>query len=349
MVIDQTMSDFDQTTFQTSTFTELRYLTQAQKVPNALLFHGNHGTRRKEAAFLFSKQLNCLEDNSNPECSCRSCKKIDSGLHPDIHLVSLPSKKKNITIAQIREAGLAISNKPNEATYRMVLICDADTMNVQAQNALLKILEEPPSNTFFILLAQKLSLLLPTIISRCRKIGFKSLSDKMIEQCLVQQHDQDPLLARIASKTAVSNLERAMRYLNIDIKESDIDWVKRRKWILNSLSDLVQTKEKDSFKGLLMSQRLSLDPELIEDSLAVMISFFRDLIVFKFDPENIVNLDFSRTFADINQKVSQGFFFHWLKELYKTEKRLTTNSALRLTLDNFFLQLELSKGKPIYD
>ena len=74
-------------------------------------------------------------------------------MHPDILQVSLSEKKKAISISQIREIGLLLTAKPNEAHKRMVLIEDADKMNVQDQNALLKMLEEPPENTFFILTA----------------------------------------------------------------------------------------------------------------------------------------------------------------------------------------------------
>ncbi|MCP4722681.1 MAG: DNA polymerase III subunit delta', partial [Desulfobacteraceae bacterium] len=170
------MSDFDQKTaishtMSEQTISELNFIIQADRIPNALLFSGEKSTGKKERAFEFAKAANC-RDTTRPCNNCLSCKKINAGMHPDIIQVSLAEKKKMISISQIREIGLLISSKPNEAHKRMVLILDADKMNVQAQNALLKVLEEPPENTFFILTATQLAPLLPTILSRCRQIRF---------------------------------------------------------------------------------------------------------------------------------------------------------------------------------
>ena len=350
MVIDQTMSDFDQTEYQAKTILELTYIIQTQKIPNALLFCGNHNTGRKEAAFLFAKGCNCLT-GSLPACNqCPSCRKIDAQSHPDILTVTLVKGKKIISISQIRELGLTISSRPNEARFRMALILNADLMNIQAQNALLKMLEEPPERTFFILIASTLSTLLPTILSRCRKIRFKPLTDKFITQYLTQNFKINKDLAQIAAKTADADLKKAKRYLNLETDDSDTDWIKRRDWLLNSLSNMIKTDQGKSIsKGLMLSQRLSMDPGLIDDSMAIMKTFFRDLMIFKFHPQKIVNLDFSTAFTDINRMIVPVNFSKWVEYLYDAEKKLAANSTLRLTLDSFFLKIIMNKGNLLYD
>jgi len=352
MGIDQTMSDFDQIQYQTHAVSELTTIIQTKKIPNALLFSGNENTGKKEAAFFFAKGCNCLSKKQFACNNCKPCRKINAKTHPDIVCVNLLEGKKIISISQIREMGLTISSKPNEARFRMVLILTADLMNIQAQNALLKMLEEPPEKTFFILIATKISFLLPTIISRCRVIRFKPLTDKLIEQYLIDKFKIDKQMAYIASKTADSNLKKAMMYLNLNPaneKKGRI-WMKKRKWLLNTLADIIRTDTADCIsKGLMLSQKLSADPDLVDDAIAIMKTFFRDLIIFKFHPKKIVNLDFLDFFTDIGQRIETKKMDEWIKELYETEKRLTSNSTLRLTLDRFFLKIAIHKGKLVYD
>lgn len=352
MLTDQTMSDFDQMQYQAEILSELTHIIQAKKIPNALLFFGNENTGRKKAAFFFAKGCNCFKGAGLACNNCKSCRKIDAKSHPDILSVDHEQGKKIISISQIRELGLAISSRPNEAKFRMVLILNADLMNIQAQNALLKMLEEPPEKTFFILVANKISFLLPTISSRCRKLRFKPLTDKIIEQCLVHEFNIDGQLAKIASKTSDSDLKKAKLYLNLnqDEEDQDVDWIKKREWLLKSLAGIMKARtDKAVSNGLMLSQKLSQDPDAVEDVIAIMKTFFRDLLIFNFHPKKLVNLDFFDTFADISEMVETKQKIKWVKDLFETEKRLASNSGLRLTLDRFFLKIATNKGNLIYD
>ncbi len=334
------MSDVDQIEFNTRAFADLKTILAIKKIPNALLFYGRKNTRKKEAAFSFSKGANCHGDGPLPCDQCGSCRKIQTGNHPDIHTIKLIEGKKSIAISQIRDIAKTLSNKPNEARTRVVMIVDADLMNVQAQNALLKLLEEPPEKTCFILMAQKESRLLPTVLSRCRKILFKPLTQKMVEDQLIHFHNIDPETARIAAGTADSDLNKALLWLNPEPdKSGGMDWMKTRKWLIRNLVRLVKADGMPVSSGLFLSEKLSRSPEHIDDVIAVIKSFFRDLTVFNFSPEKIVNLDFSDTFANIIQYRGLEKIFFWQAALYETEKRLISNSGLRLTMDAFFLKL----------
>ncbi len=341
MVIDQTMSDFDQLIHQSSVQFELKHIIQTKKIPNALLFYGNEFTKRKESAFLFAMGINCLNEN-RPCQACKSCKKILANSHPDMISVDLLDNKQLISIAQIRELGHQISNRSNEAQYRMVLILNADMMNHQAQNALLKMLEEPPSNTFFVLIAKKISLFLPTITSRCRKLRFRSLADKDIQDKLEKDFNIDQETAKIAATAACSDYGKAKTYLNLGDNDS-VDWIKRRRWLLNSLIKIVQNqKGNNQLLSLMLSQKISQDPDILDDTIPVIKSFFRDLLIFQHDPKKIVNLDFFNAFKDIRQKIKPKQFSRWLEDLHETEKRIRSNSSLRLSLDRFFLKLVIA-------
>ncbi len=345
MGIDQTMSDFDQMQYQAKAVQLLARITQTKKIPNALLFSGNINTGKKQAAFLFAKGCNCIEGKDLGCSSCNSCCKIDANSHPDIRVIDLVKEKKNISISQIREMASSICTKPNEAKFRMVLILNSDTMNTQAQNALLKMLEEPPEKTFFILTTSQESRLLPTIRSRCQDIVFKPLSDTFIEQYLKKHFKIDDTLCHIASRTAGSDLKKAMMYSGVQKETTTINWVEKRKWLLVTLEAIVKSNPQQSIsKGLMLSAHLSNHKNLMNDSIAIITTFFRDLMVFKFHPKKIVNLDFYDTFADINQKIPQNVFLKWSEEWIQTEKRVLQNSSIRLTLDRFFLKIVTNKG-----
>ncbi len=334
------MADVDQIECNTRAFEDLKTILAAKKIPNALLFYGRKNTRKKEAAFFFSKGANCNEKGPVPCDQCGPCRKIQTDNHPDIHAIKLIEGKKNIAISQIRDMAMKLSNKPNEARVRVVMIVDAELMNIQAQNALLKLLEEPPEKTCFILMVQKETRLLPTVLSRCRKILFKPLTQRLVEHQLIHAYKIDPETARIAAGTADSDLSKTLLWLNPETdKPGSMDWAKTRKWLIRHLVRLVETDKMGVSNGLILSEKLCRSPEHIDDIIAVIKSFLRDLIVFNFSPEKIVNLDFSDSFANIIQYRGLEKIFFWQAALYETEKRLISNSGLRLTMDQFFLKL----------
>ena len=336
------MPDFDQTQFQTHAFLELKNIIQTQNIPNALLFSGSKNIKKKEAAFFLAKGVNCLNNKDTACNDCKSCRKIEAKSHPDILTIDLEKDKKIISISQIRKMGLSIASKPNEAKFRMVLILNADKMNPQAQNALLKMLEEPPEKTFFVLISQEISSFLPTIISRCRKIRFKPLSQKHIEQNLINDFNINSQMAYIAARTAESDLKKSMMYLNLNSDDTtdNIDWIQKRKYLIATLADIIQADtNKCISKGLMLSQKISLDMDMLDDTIAIMKTFFRDLMIFKYNQEQIVNLDFFDTLKNINLKVKSFFFPQWLEDLFEVQKRIASNSSPRLVLDSFFLKI----------
>ena len=287
MGIDQTASDFDQMQYQSEAFLELTHIIHTKKIPNALLFHGHENTGRKEAALIFAKGCNC-KDNTKLFCNnCPPCRKIDNNSHPDMIFIDPPAGKNMIPIARIRELNHTLSSRPNEATYRMVLISKADAMNVQAQNALLKMLEEPPDHTFFILMAAKIDFLLPTILSRCRKIRFKPLSSNIIAKRLISECQTDPEPARIISETLDTDFKNILACLNFNTEKNGFNWIKRREWLIETLIDLIKNGKNDISKGLMLSQALSLEPDFINHALSIMKTFFRDLMIFPILPEKI--------------------------------------------------------------
>lgn len=137
-----------------------------RRLPHALLIEGESGNGKRTLAHYIAKAAVC--GGQNPPCDeCHGCHLADVGSHPDISVLSPADGKKNITVGQIRILRNEAYVRPHMANKRVFIIDRADTMNEQAQNALLKVLEEPPESVIFILTAQSKSALLDTVISRC--------------------------------------------------------------------------------------------------------------------------------------------------------------------------------------
>ncbi len=134
--------------------------------PHAILIEGEAGLGKKTLCKFLAAAALCQSENGAPCGECKSCKMLAADSHPDLCVTALQDKKKSITVAQIRQMRDEAFIKPQNASRKVMVIEQAHTLNEQSQNALLKVLEEPPGQTVFILLAENKSALLPTVISR---------------------------------------------------------------------------------------------------------------------------------------------------------------------------------------
>jgi DNA polymerase-3 subunit delta' len=159
-----------------------RYLS-AGNIPPGLLFHGEEGIGKEKAALAFLAALFCRHRTPDGACgACPDCRLLDSGAHPNLLRVS--PENHFIQIAEIRRLKEELSLKAFSDRPRAALLCPADRMTLQAANALLKTLEEPPRATHFVLVAHRLSQLPPTIVSRCQKVPFSTLPAEVVEEIL---------------------------------------------------------------------------------------------------------------------------------------------------------------------
>lgn len=143
----------------------LRTLFASKRIPHGLLLSGSDVATLRETAMTLASQLLCTADEPQRPCgSCKSCKKIAEGIHPDV-LVLRPEKQE-LTIEQIRELQHWIYLRPYEAPRKVAILDEADGMNRASGNAVLKTLEEPPADATLILTATTPDSLLPTVRSR---------------------------------------------------------------------------------------------------------------------------------------------------------------------------------------
>ena len=150
------------------------------RLSHAYLFAGGDLGELESVARTLAKTLNCQNPVLRPgaafqsDCcdQCLSCRKIDGGGHPDVQWVRPESKSRIITIDQIRELMHIVGLKPTEAQWKAAVIVGADRLNVQAANAFLKTLEEPPPRSVLLLLSTDPERILETVLSRCLRLAF---------------------------------------------------------------------------------------------------------------------------------------------------------------------------------
>jgi DNA polymerase-3 subunit delta' len=152
---------------------------ERQAVAQAYLFHGEEGIGKRTVAREFAKAVMCTGE------ACESCRKADRGVHPD--LIEIGPEGQTIKIGQIRALQTEIPLPPILGKKKVYLIDNTDRLNLEAANALLKTLEEPPSHAVLVLIAHRPDLLPETLRSRCQKILFTPPSGQEIERWLMEQ------------------------------------------------------------------------------------------------------------------------------------------------------------------
>ena len=163
--------------FQDEVLKSLEQLRGSGRFPHALIFEGHEGSGRKTAALFAASMLLCRNWEKAPCGECISCRKsLDN--HPDLITVLPENKSKTISVEQIRQMKLSAYISPHESPRKVYFIPDAQRLRVEAQNALLKLIEEPPENAYFILTVLSRSNLLETVVSRSTFISMRELDEE---------------------------------------------------------------------------------------------------------------------------------------------------------------------------
>ena len=243
----------------------LKNSIEGDKVSHAYMFVGPSGVGKKLAAVNFAKALNCLDLKDNDSCDkCAQCKKIDSGNHPDVLIFSPKKEDASLGIDKIRSVTKDIGLKPYEGRKKVYILESADSMTQEAQNALLKTLEEPVSDSVLILMAESVSSMFSTIQSRAKRIRFFPIPSVDVKNILKDTYKLDDGRAEILSRISSGELNRALKY-------NDEDFFEKRRRIIDAMKDgAVSDLDFDGFS----KQDLRM-------ALEVMLTWYRDVLVAK--------------------------------------------------------------------
>ncbi len=156
----------------------------AGRMAPATLFTGESGIGKKTAAHLLAKGLLCTGEGDKPCGSCRNCRRYDARTHPNALFPAPLPREKTIKVDALRQTIDALSRHALETGKRVIVIENAERMTPQAQNCLLKTLEESPEDTFFFLTADVESAILPTVRSRCRCVRMQPWTEERVLRAL---------------------------------------------------------------------------------------------------------------------------------------------------------------------
>jgi len=242
----------------------LRRKLREGRFPHGLIFSGPEGLGKHTCALMITKALNCMKALPGDFCDeCSSCRKINSGAHPDVMTISVEDEATQIKIAQVRRLLHLLEFQPLEGRNKVFLIDPADLLNPEAANALLKGLEEPPANTFFILITVNVHELLLTIRSRCQVYNFIPLTPDEIRQ----HSGVEELIVRWSQ----GSIGKA--------RSLDVSQLKSERELMLDFLEIALTATEDRFQELLgMSGELGRAKHDFESRLALLAVLIADVL-----------------------------------------------------------------------
>lgn len=302
------------------------------KVSHSYIFAGEKGSGKKLLAKLFAMTLQCEKHGKEPCLQCSSCKKAMNRNHPDIIYVS-HEKPNSIGIEDIREQLIAdVDIKPYTGPYKVYIVDEAEKLTVQAQNALLKTIEEPPAYAVIMLLVNNGATLLPTIASRCVTLNFKPVRDEVIKKYLMEELHVPDYQAEVSVAFAQGNVGRAKQ---IATAEDFAEMMEAAFRILKKGKDMEVYEMVDAIK-LLSGQK-----HTVYEYLDLFLVWFRDVLMFK-ATNQIDGLVFRQEYNDIKSRADVSSYEGLetiIKAIETAKQRLQANVNFDLTMELLFLTI----------
>lgn len=328
----------------------LRSALAKQQVHHAWLFQGTDGVGKELTAASLAQALVCPEKPFEGCGHCAACKRVMNRNHPDVtwlmpeaeqvergiagrsDFTNTPSR--DIRIEQIRKLQERLAFRALESKYKVALLVTAHAMNQNAQNALLKTLEEPPKDTVLILISSAPDKLLPTIRSRCAKANFGPLPTELIAakvKASAKKGMEDALANQIAAMASGS----MARALSLDPKT-----LEARKDIIESFEKLVP---QDASGWLTLAEQWSDERATAETSLEVLQVWLRDVALTQVGSDALVNADLKELAATAAARISPARVQRRTQLIDEAKNAITQrNGSTRLQLERMFIEFFLA-------
>ena len=314
-------------------------------VHHAYLFAGPEGVGKELAAVGLAQALTCPEKPNEGCGSCSSCTRISKGAHPDVSWLMPDAQRverglagrsdiqgtpsREIRVEQIRGLLERITLRGLESKRKVAIVVDAHMMNPQAQNAFLKTLEEPPSDTTLILLASAPDKMLPTIRSRCSKVYFGPLPVALVAERLQKERKLDAQTAELAAVMAGGSLGRALAL--------DLDALAARKDVISGFEALEPGEP-----GALLrwAETFGASREVAEQALSILSMWTRDVSLAKAGVERLANQDMLQLAQEVAARTHETVLHRRHALLEKTKTTIVErNAAPRLQLERMLIEL----------
>lgn len=303
------------------------------KVSHAYIINGEKNAGKEFIARVFAMALQCGKGEQEPCQECRSCRQALSGNHPDIIRVT-HEKPNTISVDDIRrQVNNDVAIKPYSSAYKIYIINEAEKMTPQAQNAILKTLEEPPAYAVIILLSANLNALLPTILSRCVVLNMKPVSDELVKEYLMEQLKVPDYKAEVCVAFARGNVGKAKALASSE----DFENVKAE-----ALSLLKYIQDMELNEIIAAIKKITEFKLEISDYLDIFAVWYRDVLLFKAtnDVNHLVFREEIQTIRKTAQRSSYEGIELVIRALDTAKKRLDANVNFELVMELLILTIQ---------
>ena len=311
----------------------LKNAARFHKVSHAYILNGEKGMGKKMLAEAFALTLLCEKQGDEPCLECHGCRQVLSHNHPDLINVT-HEKPASIGVEDVRrQINDTMPVRPYSGEYKIYIVDEAEKMTVQAQNALLKTIEEPPSYGVIMLLTANVDAFLPTILSRCVQLNLKPLKDSVVRDYLMENMNMKEQEGEIYAAFARGNLGKA---IHLASSEEFKLMYSEMLYLLNHL------KEMDISDILNFIRRLREEDIDIEECLDFMQLWYRDVLMFKVT-KDVNLLIFKDQYTAVNE-ISKHSGYDGLENILsaidKARVRLKANVNTELVLELMLLVMK---------
>lgn len=301
---------------------QLSYLRESNRLPHAIIIEGEEGLGKRTFAREIALNLFCRGEQK-PCRNCPQCSKVLQNIHPDIYEYSATGGARSFHVDVVREVKEDVYMQPNEAEYKVYILGNCQCMSDNAQNALLKVLEEPPKYALFILTTTTKSAMLETVLSRSVVITLEGVDEKKATDYILEkypEYDQSQVIQAVT--VWGGNIGKAIASLG-DSKLSKISSI-----AVDVCNALNQPHEYDLLKVCSVFEK---DRETIVSTMSLLKTIFRDALLYSDDSDVLSGQ------KDIAKKLSQSFSKRKLLNLISACDNLTDltvkngNNAILIT------------------
>lgn len=327
------MADFNDIVGQEQIKEHLQNAISAGKISHAYILNGEKSAGKEFIARVFAMTLQCETGGINPCQKCHSCRQALSDNQPDIIHV-MHEKPNTISVDDIRtQINNDVAIKPYSSRYKVYILNDAEKMTTQAQNAILKTLEEPPEYAVIMLLTTNVNALLPTILSRCVVLNMKPVADDAVRRFLMNQMHVPDYKAEVCVAFARGNVGKAKALASSE----DFEKVKSE-----ALSLLKYIQDMELYEIVSAIKKINDYKLEISDYLDIIAIWYRDVLLFK-ATNDINHLIFREEITSI-RKVAGRSSYEGIEEvieaLDKAKRRLEANVNFDLTMELLLLTIK---------
>ncbi len=330
----------------------LRLLLAKGRVANSLLFAGDEGVGKRQFAFELARAFICTEPTDGEACGvCAACSRIDKfvipepadknkdefkkvffGGHVDVGMVV--TYKRTILVDAIRDLERSANFLPSEARARFFIIDDADKMNDESSNALLKTLEEPAPTTHIFLITSRPDSLLPTIRSRCQTLRFAPVPADEIEKFLIDEKAFTFDEARLAARLSRGSIGRAV---SINVAQFRTE----RERMLGVVRNAIETGDRAALLRVSEEMNDAKNKERFEQNIDILESLIHDVwtLGVSSDADRLSNTDVADELSKLAMNARTLDLPAWLREIEMMRDNFAVNINRKIAADSLFMTM----------